>query len=180
MFREEWKEYVLLETGKRYRISNRAIVVSLDKEGKEHHHTLYKNNGYRCIPYRKANGKNGLLYLHKIMAQLFVDNPNNYKKIAFKNGDSTNCQAHNLKWISREEAAYLNSKQVKPYHLNPNHAPNCKLGITRVSIIKKRIKENQKTNRTRWSVMAKQFDITTRHLWMIRTNKIWQNVEPKL
>lgn len=177
MLKEEWKTYTHPETGKEYQISNFAKVVSLDKDGGKYEHTTYKNNGYRCIPYRKPNGKNGLIYLHKVMGNLFVENPNGYKKLAFKNGDSTNCMASNLKWISAEEAAELNRKQTKPYDIYPNYAPNTKLTTTRVALIKKRIQENEKTEKTRWATMAKQFNITPRHLWQIRTGRIWSGVK---
>lgn len=177
MLTEEWKTYLHPETGKEYQISNFAKVVSLDKDKNKYEHTTYKNNGYRCIPYRKPNGKNGLIYLHKIIGNLFVENPNNYKKLAFKNGDSSNCQAHNLKWISPQEAKELNQKQLKPYDIYPNYAPNTKLSPTRVAIIKKRIAENEKTGKTRWTTLAKQFGITPRHLWRIRTGRVWSGVE---
>ncbi|MEM9897164.1 MAG: NUMOD4 domain-containing protein [Bacteroidota bacterium] len=178
MKKEEWKTYIHPETSKKYQISSFAKVVSKDFAGNKYEHTTYKNNGYRCIPFRKPNGKNGLIYLHKIMANLFVENPHAYKKIKFKNGDSANCMAHNLEWISREEAAEMNRKQLKPYDIYPNYAPNTKLSTARVAIIKKRIRENEKSRKTRWSTLAKQFKISPRHLWQIRTGRIWANVKP--
>ena len=180
MIKEIWKEYVHSETGKVYHVSNLANVKSIAKDGSVHVHSHYKNNGYRCIPYQKSTGKRGLIYLHKIIANLFLANPNQYKKVKFENGDTTNCMAHNLKWISAEEAAEMNKKQLKPYDIYPNYAPNSKLSTARVSLIKRRIKENQKAKKTRWTILAKQFNITPRHLWLIRTNKVWSGVEPHL
>lgn len=174
---EIWKTYIHEETGKEYQISSFGNVKSKDKDGKLYHHTSYKNNGYRCIPYRKPSGKNGLIYLHKVVAQLFCENPHNYKKLKFVNGDSNNCMAHNIEWISPEEAKKLNQQRTKPYDIYPDYSPNAKLSKSRVAIIKKRIKENERTGKTRWSVLAKQFGINSRHLWQIRTGRIWSNIK---
>ena len=166
------------ETGKVYQISSLGNVKSKGPDKKEYTHTTYKNNGYRCIPVTKANGKNTLLYLHKIVAGLFVENPNKYKRVRFLDGYAGNCQASNLKWISPEEYADMNRKQTKPYDIYPNYTPNAKLTTGKVAIIKKRIQQNEIDHKTRWTVMARQFGIDLKHLWMIRTGKIWAHVKP--
>ena len=178
MFHEIWKEYKHPETGKLYQISNMGNVKSQGLNGKEYLHTSYKNNGYRCVPFRKPNGKNGLMYLHKIVGNLFVPNPNNYKKLHFINGNSQICRADNLEWISPERARELNQQQTKPYDIYPNFAPNPKLTTSRVALIKKRALENEKSGKTKWTIMARQFGITPRHLWQIRTGRVWPGVKP--
>jgi hypothetical protein len=178
MIQEVWKEYVHPGTKKVYNISNMGKVKSTDLSGKEYEHTSYKNNGYRCIPYRKPDGKNGLLYLHKIVANLFVENPSNYKKLHFKNGNSELCRADNLEWISPERARELNQQQTKPYDIYENYAPNSKLTASKVALIKKRALDNEKSGKTSWVHMAKQFGITPRHLWQIRRGEIWGGVKP--
>ena len=176
--KEEWKTYVHPDTNKKYSISSLGKVKSKDKEGKEYEHSSYKNNGYRCIPYRKSNGKNGLIYLHKVIADLFVDNPDCYKKLRFLDGNPWNCIASNIKWISPAEAAELNRQQTKPYEIYENYIPNSKISPSKVAIIKKRAIENERTGKTKWTTMAKQFGINTKHLWLIRKGKIWADVEP--
>ena len=176
--KEVGKKYVHPETGKEYNISSLGVVKSKDLDGKEYTHSSYKNNGYRCIPFRKPSGKNGLIYLHKVMANLFVENPNGFKKLKFNDGNPWNCTAANIAWISPEEAAELNRKQTKPYQVYDNYVPNAKITAAKVTIIKKRALENEKTQKTKWTTMAKQFGINTKHLWLIRKGKIWANVEP--
>ncbi len=178
MIQEEWRTYAVEGTGKEYLISNLAKVKSKNLKGEWHEHSTYKNNGYRCIPYKKADGKNGLLYLHKIMGNLFVLNPHNYKKLKFKNGDPGNCQAHNLEWISPEEAKRMNQAQTKPFDIYENYAPNAKLTPAKVALIKKRALENEKSGKTSWHHMAKQFGISKRHLASIRRGEVWKNVKP--
>lgn len=48
--------------------------------------TLYNKDG-RC-----------LIYLHRLVAQAFVPNPNNYPHVRHKSDDTTNCRADNLYW----------------------------------------------------------------------------------
>ena len=175
---EEWRMYVYPETGKKYQVSSFGNVKSTNAEGKEYEHTTYKNNRYRCIPTTKANGKNTLIYLHKIVADLFVENPNNFRRLVFADGNPENCKATNLKYISDEEFRELNRSRTKPYDIYENYTPNAKLTPSKVAIIKKRALDNERDQKTRWTIMAKQFGIDTKHLWMIRKGIIWGHVKP--
>lgn len=175
---EVWKVYTYPETGKKYYVSNTGLVKSLDNDGKVYVHSTYKNNGYRCIPTTKKNGKNTLIYLHKVIAELFIDNPNHYQRLHFIDENPANCRVDNIKWISPEEYREINRKRTKPYDIYPGYAPNAKLTRAKVAIIKKKALQNEVDQKTRWTVMARQFGINIRHLYMIRKGKIWPDVEP--
>ena len=49
------------------------------------------------------NGKQKHAYLSREIAKRFVPNENNYNIVSFKDGDTTNVSADNLKWISKAE-----------------------------------------------------------------------------
>ncbi|MEM6736142.1 MAG: NUMOD4 domain-containing protein [Bacteroidota bacterium] len=179
---ERWRDYLHEENRKAYSISNLGNVRSLDANGNLYTHTTYKNNGYRCIPYRKSNGKNGLIYVHKIMLQVWVENPNDYKRYRFIDRNFSNCSANNLEWISDEFFSLLVRQRSKESFI---HSPkrkyplNAKLSPGKVAIIKKRIKENENRDKVmKWSLLAKQFGINYSHLYRIRKGQMWADIEP--
>lgn len=179
---ELWKDYLHKENRKVYSVSNYGRIKSLDVKGNLYYHTTYKNNGYRCIPYRKPNGKNGLIYVHKIMLLIWVENPNNYKRYRFKDGNYSNCTADNLEWISDEFFSSLVKKRASESYKQSEkrtYPTNARLSMARVAILKKRILENEKKEKKmKWTLLAKQFDIDYAHLYKIRTGRMWKNVAP--
>ena len=57
-------------------------------------------NGYRGISLSKG-GKEKRYYAHRIVAAVFVDNPNNYYEVDHINCDRADCRASNLRWVTR-------------------------------------------------------------------------------
>lgn len=46
-------------------------------------------------------GQGNITYAHRLIADVFVDNPNGYTKIRFKNGNRSDCRADNLEWVDQ-------------------------------------------------------------------------------
>jgi len=179
---DDWRKYIHPETSHTYYISKLGHVRSYNAKGQLHTHSSYTNNGYRCIPYKKSNGKNGLIYLHKIMLSIWVENPDKYRRYRFKDGNPANCTAANLEWISNELFTSLNSERVKEtliYSKKRRIVTNSKLSESRVAILKKRIIENEKKELPmKWKLIAKQFGIKYCQLYSIRKGKSWAHVNP--
>ena len=90
-----WKDIKGYEN--KYKISNYGEVVSLHRFKKNHSKLqevpkknisqyINKNNGYVYV-YLCNNGKYKNVRLHKIVAENFIDNPNNYTQINHIEGD---------------------------------------------------------------------------------------------
>jgi hypothetical protein len=57
-------------------------------------------NGYLCVALRKEVNKKKTVRVHRIIAQSFIENPNNYPIINHKNGIKTDNRLENLEWCS--------------------------------------------------------------------------------
>lgn len=61
-------------------------------------------HGYdRVYLRRESTGKREDLYIHRIIAELFVPNPKNAEEVNHLDCDTHNNSASNLEWVTREE-----------------------------------------------------------------------------
>ena len=82
-----------------------GTVYRINKNGKHEIEpivTNIKGNDRIVITYMK-DGSQKHAYLSREIAKRFVPNENNYNIVSFKDGDTTNVSADNLKWISKAE-----------------------------------------------------------------------------
>ena len=106
-----------------YQVSNKGNVKSLNYNhtGKEKLMKLSKyKNGYLCV-HLHIKEKNKTFLIHRLVAEAFISNPNNYSEINHINGNKSINNYLNLEWISHAENikhAYKN-KLIKS-HIN-NH-----------------------------------------------------------
>ncbi len=77
-----------------YEISNFGNVKSL-RYNKMLKHTKYKGGIYVSL---LLNKKTKLIGVHRLIAIHFIENPNKYNQIRFKNGDKTDIRVENLEW----------------------------------------------------------------------------------
>ena len=102
MKKEYWKPVVGYEG--LYEVSNWGRVKSL-KFGKEKILKPSKNkktkHGYLQVALWK-NGQYKRYYVHRLVAEAFIDNPNNYKEVNHKDENKTNNVVSNLEWCDRK------------------------------------------------------------------------------
>ena len=102
---EIWKDVKGYE-GK-YQVSNLGRVKSLKRwSGTKFYYRKYilnnyinKNNGYVYVCLTK-NNKSKNARLHKLVAEHFLDNPNNYTQINHIDGNKSNNCVDNLEWCN--------------------------------------------------------------------------------
>lgn len=58
-------------------------------------------NGYKMV-IMYNDGKAHLEYVHRLVAELFIDNPNNYNEINHIDENKANNNVNNLEWCTRE------------------------------------------------------------------------------
>ena len=85
-----------------YKVSSMGKVKSL-KWGKERILRPEKNNkGYLRVTLCK-DGKNKRFYVHRLVAEAFIPNPNNLPCINHKDENPLNCNVENLEWCTQKE-----------------------------------------------------------------------------
>lgn len=119
---EEWKDIQGYEG--LYQVSNLGRVKSLNriviKEYRGcriHNERILKKSfvkGYMQVRLYK-NGKNKNCYIHRLVAQAFMPNPNNYKEIDHIDCDKSNNKVNNLKWCNHlQNVSYNNiTRKIK-------------------------------------------------------------------
>lgn len=87
-----------------YEVSNYGRIKSLNynKTGKPGILTpIPQSSGYVIVNLCK-NGKQDIEYVHRLVAQTFISNPNNLPEVNHIDEDKSNNNANNLEWCTRE------------------------------------------------------------------------------
>lgn len=98
-----WKPVIGYEN--LYLISNNGLVKNILKDRLM---TIkqYKNNKFKIVEITK-NGKSKSFHLAKLVAIHFLENPNQYKYVRFKDININNCNVSNLEWCSNSDFYYF-------------------------------------------------------------------------
>lgn len=80
------------------------------KTGRELKGTLARNE-YRSVQLT-VNGKLKSYMTHRLIAETFCDNPNDYNIVIHKDGDPYNNAANNLKWMQAQEQKKTQEKRT--------------------------------------------------------------------
>ncbi|MEQ8580557.1 MAG: hypothetical protein RIC30_21420 [Marinoscillum sp.] len=172
---EEWKVWESDEIRNKFLVSSYGEVKSLyfDPPKLLKH---YKNMGYRAIPTRKKDGKNTLIYVHKVVAELFVPNPKNHTHLIFIDENKGNPEADNLRWVDKATFKDHMSKYHKSaYTYDKDFTPNNKLTRTQVAVIKKMMGDPNR--KTRVKIIAKQFGVSVGTIFSIKRGDSWKHVK---
>lgn len=83
------------------RVATRSDRVSFLVAARERKPVTGKN-GYLSL-FLSRNGKKSCVYVHRLVAELFVDGMSSDKEVNHCNGDKTDNRAENLEWVTRSE-----------------------------------------------------------------------------
>jgi len=93
-------KYPNIDFGTNYLINTDGIIFSTFVM-RELSHTAYNNNDtYKRMVLTDINKNRHVLYIHRIVAQTFIPNPNNYAYINHKDENPSNNCVDNLEWCS--------------------------------------------------------------------------------
>ncbi|MFD2915412.1 HNH endonuclease [Psychroserpens luteus] len=172
---EQWTEIEFddnISENEKFKISNHGRIINCKTET-EFIVKKYYINGYQNLPLKqKKNGKLTSRYVHKLVAEHFLEK-NNGICVIHLNYDKTDNRIENLKWATKRE------KELHQFN-NPNwegivkkRSKNIgKLNEGKVKIIKRQLKNN----RTRINLIAKRFGVSETQIHRIKTGENWSSV----
>lgn len=174
---EEWKDLQLEEglfTKKKCRISNQGRILSIGEDGKSKLLKLTPANGYEMVSaYQKKNGKKSGRYVHKLVAQHFLEQKEDEVFVIHLNYEKLDNQVENLKWATKREKEL--HQFSGPAHINRKpRLHSAKLTEVQVRLIKRKI--NDPNRRTRMKMIAKQFGVSEMQLYRIKSGENWSHV----
>ncbi|WP_233898333.1 helix-turn-helix domain-containing protein [Tenacibaculum piscium] len=130
-------------------------------------------NGYRSLAVKKENGNQTGRYVHKLVAQTFLDNTNGVFVIHL-NYDKSENHISNLKWATKREKEIHQHKNPEYREIMQNIS-NAKLTETEVIHLKKRI--NNPNRNSTFKRIAKEFGISEMQLYRIKVGVNWASVK---
>lgn len=127
-----WKDIIGFEDI--YKISDSGEVWSkdrlcIDSKGRKRFRSGQKinpdiaPNGYYRVTLAR-NGKKKQKYLHRLLAEHFIPNPNNLPQINHKDGNKLNCKIENLEWVTVKENVIHAYKYGLINHVKGEQHPN--------------------------------------------------------
>lgn len=184
MQNEIWKKYEHedLHESQNFEISNKGRIRSLN--GSEPAILKgYVNNGYLTFSTRKKNKKRTLTYVHKAVAQLFLENDDPEKYVvAHLDFNPLNNKVENLAWMTpgeSEKHAYKNpagSKLAKIKDWWKNAHPRDRFyanKLTESKVLKIKRILNDPSRKTRIKMIAKQFEVSEATIYSIQAGRSW-------
>ena len=128
--------------------------------------TPYDNgHGYLAVKLWK-NGKCKQHYIHRLVAETFIPNPNNYPEINHIDGDKHNNVVSNLEWCNRK----MNVQHSYDTGLKPKGEKHFKHKLTENQVAEIRAARGKISQRE----LANKYGVSQTLIYSIQTNKCWK------
>jgi len=174
LHKEEWQDRFV------YDISNYGRVISYVQYPEGELINGGRTNGYTSFSPRLQDGKHKAYYVHRIVAELFLDKKEGDKFVIHKNFKKDDNRVDNLAWTTKEE-------WVEHQHNSPGVKENkrkrklrrvvtySKLTYAQAVILKKKLLDPKR--KTRIKVLAKQFGVSEMQLYRIKSGENWGDIK---
>ena len=175
---EVWKDVKGFEGV--YKVSSHGRIYSLPRKDARGHSIKGKllkpgvpgNHGYYVVNLMCDKNKRLAVPVHRIVAENFIDNPNNVKTVNHIDGNKLNNSVKNLEWMTHEEnlrhALKNGLMQNHFYATCGNSHPRHKITDVQVQEIRRLYEDGNYKS----PALAKMFNISKAHVCKIIKNEI--------
>lgn len=132
-------------------------------------------NGFMQLNLRLQGGIRQGYYLHKLVAEHFVDKAPDKNFVIHLDFDNNNNHYKNLQWVNQKELTAHQIKHGVYDAKNRKVASHVKMNESKVRLLKKRLKEGK----TKRKILARSFGITETQLKRIESGENWGQVRLK-
>lgn len=176
MTKEVWKDVIGYEGY--YQVSNLGKIKSITRFTS--HNRLLKEHllkpaiskyGYYRVTLSKGNKKINKC-IHRLIALVFIENPNNYPEVNHINGIKTDNRVENLEWVTCQQNIQHAFKMGLSFVQGSETHHKAKLTQKQVDYIRKNYKFRDKNFGA--TALAKKFGITPSTITLITKNKNWR------
>lgn len=128
-------------------------------------------NGFKMLNVRFEDGTRGGKYIHKVIAELFLECPSEEHTIVIHlDYDKENNKINNLKWVTKDEwIVHLNKN---PLFIKARKEQKHKLSKGDVMMIKRMLKRGKQKRKT----IARKFNISVTQVKRIERGENWGDV----
>ncbi|MGV6828384.1 MAG: HNH endonuclease [Flavobacteriales bacterium] len=176
---EVWKDFSrpIWKFNNQYKVSRYGAVKVMKTQSKNKEVKTYILGGYETFSERKKDGKTDLIYLHRLVAELFLVPDSTRPYVIHKDYDKLNNNVENLQYVNRKELVLhnMNNPKVIESKKHNYYTPKySKLNVGKVKMIKRQLFDPNR--KTRLKMIAKRFGVTTMQLHRIKTGENWGHV----
>lgn len=174
-FRQErWKPFLFGDAdfeAEEVQVSNYGRVKRRKKNENYQLVNFTKTSNFNMFWYLRKDGKKRTYYVHRAVAQLFLENTESKRFVIHSDHDLENNLYKNLQWVNQKE---LTAHQVSNPKRKVHKRTYSKLSEAKVRLLKRKI--NDPNRRTRLKMIAKQFGISEMQLYRIKSGQNWGSV----
>lgn len=127
---------------------------------------LFNNKGYKVVRFTDRK----LRTVHRIVAELYISNPNNYLEINHLNNDKTDNRAENLEWCTRQ--MNIDHKVEQNRQVRGSNHPLAKVNEDQVI----EIRRSYSTKELSLQKLANKFNVSKKLILLIVQRKKWKHI----
>lgn len=135
---------------------------------------INKTNGHVLKPqpngkgYLRVSISKKLCFVHRLVAEKYIPNPNNYEQVNHKDGNKLNNSVENLEWVSNQQNR--NHAIKNDLYIHGSKCPWAKLNEDDVIYIRT---HNHLSN----EILAEKFNVSLSTIRDVKNYRTWKNVK---